>query len=280
MKFSVVIPAYNAEATLAETLASVAAQRYKAHEVVVVDDGSTDDTASIAISFEELLPIVLLQTENRGLGAARNAGLSKATGEAIAFLDADDKWLENKLQLAAMYMAWFPETQWFHTPVIEWSEASIRLRSCPAVPSLRKLLWNNSVVPSTVVVRAQSGFSWEEDRKVVEDFPAYVRAYARGTAPKLIPYASTLYRVDFGMTQDAEVYHEKVERTIKMLVSAGELSVDSAQKYRVRKCYELVRTFTKRGDQKRARYWKSAMQELSAGVVLPLGLRLRVWLLT
>lgn len=92
---SVVIPAYNAAAFLRQTIESVLAQTRPALEVLVVDDGSTDDTAQIAQSFGS--PVRCLRQENQGLSRARNAGILAARGDWIALLDADDLWLPHKL---------------------------------------------------------------------------------------------------------------------------------------------------------------------------------------
>lgn len=93
---SVVVPAHNARAFLREALQSVFRSTC-ALEVIVLDDGSTDGTAEIANEF----PTRCLRSEHRGVAAARNAGLAAATGEFLAWLDADDRWtlghLEKKL---------------------------------------------------------------------------------------------------------------------------------------------------------------------------------------
>jgi glycosyltransferase involved in cell wall biosynthesis len=83
---SVVIPCFNQGRFLAAAIESVAAQTFAPIETVVVDDGSTDDTAAVAARYD----VVCIRQENRGLGAARNAGLRQSTGEALVFLDADD----------------------------------------------------------------------------------------------------------------------------------------------------------------------------------------------
>ena len=88
--FSVVIPAYNAEAFLADTLRSVLAQRDDDFEVIVVDDGSTDRTADLAAAFEP--EVRLIRQANGGCHAARNAGIDAASGRYVCFLDADDLW--------------------------------------------------------------------------------------------------------------------------------------------------------------------------------------------
>ena len=96
---SVVIPAYNAQAFLAQAIQSVLAQRYPSLELIVVDDGSSDDTAAIIAGFGKRLRSLF--QPNAGLAAARNAGAALARGDYLAFLDADDLFLPNKLTLQA-----------------------------------------------------------------------------------------------------------------------------------------------------------------------------------
>ncbi|MCS4155851.1 glycosyltransferase involved in cell wall biosynthesis [Salinibacter ruber] len=88
--FSILIPVYNRGNLIRETLDSVLAQEYEDYEVIVVDDGSTDETVSVLREYGDR--ITLLQQENKGPGAARNAGLKAATGEYTVFLDSDDRW--------------------------------------------------------------------------------------------------------------------------------------------------------------------------------------------
>jgi glycosyltransferase involved in cell wall biosynthesis len=102
---SVIVAAYNGERFLHETLESVFAQDYEPFEVVFVDDGSTDGTGEIAQSF----PVRYLRQENKGLPAARNAGLAVASGELVAFLDDDDVLPPTKLSLQATYLREHPD---------------------------------------------------------------------------------------------------------------------------------------------------------------------------
>lgn len=95
MQISVVIPAYNAARTIGETLDSIASQTRLPDEVIVVDDGSSDETASVART-HHFGPRVIMQA-NAGAATAINTGISKANGDLIAFLDADDLWLPGKL---------------------------------------------------------------------------------------------------------------------------------------------------------------------------------------
>jgi glycosyltransferase involved in cell wall biosynthesis len=94
---SVVIPAYNAERYLAATLESVLAQTYQDFEVIVVDDGSTDGTAELARGFGP--PVRVVQQPNSGPSAARNRGVREARSDLVAFIDADDLWMPEKLEL-------------------------------------------------------------------------------------------------------------------------------------------------------------------------------------
>jgi len=94
---SVIIPLYNAEAFLAEALASVLGQTLPPHQVIVVDDGSTDGSADVARRFGK--QIALVQQPNAGAANARNRGVALATGDFLAFLDHDDYWAPEKLAL-------------------------------------------------------------------------------------------------------------------------------------------------------------------------------------
>ena len=95
-RFSVVIPAYNAQDTLARALDSVLAQIWPAFEIIVIDDGSSDATAAVAASYGE--KIRYLRQENAGVSAARNHGARIASGDWLTFLDADDWYYPNRLQ--------------------------------------------------------------------------------------------------------------------------------------------------------------------------------------
>lgn len=95
MEISVIIPVYNGQRFLAQAVNSVLKQTVPPGEVIVVDDGSTDGSADIARSFPT--PVCTIFQENKGPAAARNAGVKEARGQLIAFLDADDIWLPEKL---------------------------------------------------------------------------------------------------------------------------------------------------------------------------------------
>ena len=96
-KISVIIPLFNKGFIISETLQSVLVQTFTDFEIVIVNDGSTDNGFEVVSKFSDNR-INLFQQENKGAAAARNLGIEKATGELIAFLDADDYWFPNHLE--------------------------------------------------------------------------------------------------------------------------------------------------------------------------------------
>jgi glycosyltransferase involved in cell wall biosynthesis len=284
MKLSVIIPAYNAAATLNEALHSVEQQNVQPFEVIVVNDGSTDDTAKVVQSFMDRLPLVCVHQENAGLGAARNAGMRAAKGAAWVFLDADDVWGSNKLAHARDHLMRFPKVQWFYTPIFEWSPGAdgegMRMRACPKIRSVEDFLAFNPIVPSTVVMRSNTAFTWEEDRDMQEDVGAYLALFTEGIMPMKIPHCTTKYRLDFGMTADAEGHVDKVMRAVKKSRELGHINDAQFALYEVRKAYELARTFKKRGDENGQKKWKREALRKAKAVRVPKNLfwRLR-WLI-
>jgi glycosyltransferase involved in cell wall biosynthesis len=102
---SAIIPVYNGERYLAQAIESVLAQTYRLIELIVVDDGSVDSSADIAKSYQEVQSI---HQTNQGHGAAKNAGIQAAQGEFLAFLDVDDLWEPNKLDLQVGHLIKHP----------------------------------------------------------------------------------------------------------------------------------------------------------------------------
>jgi glycosyltransferase involved in cell wall biosynthesis len=104
---SVVIPTYNRADLLGEALESVFAQSFADYEIIVVDDGSTDDTAERLKGYGELVRV--LRQDNLGIGPARNRGIDAARGRYVALLDSDDLWRPGKLAVQVEYMQRHPE---------------------------------------------------------------------------------------------------------------------------------------------------------------------------
>ena len=107
---SVVIPAYNAGPFVARAIESALRQTHPAEEIIVVDDGCTDDTADVVRSFGE--KVILIQQQNAGASVARNTGINAAKGNWIAFLDADDEWVPEKLEQQIKHLQKHPDLAW------------------------------------------------------------------------------------------------------------------------------------------------------------------------
>lgn len=120
---SVIIPAYNCAPFVGAAIRSVLSQDHRPIEIIVVNDGSTDSTLSALRAFEPH-GIIVVDQPNRGPAAARNAGLRRAGGRYIAFLDADDIWLPGKLTQQLRYLEEHPEVGLVYTDWIVWLESS------------------------------------------------------------------------------------------------------------------------------------------------------------
>ena len=106
---SVVIPCYNAAQTLTQTVQSVCQQTYTNWELIIVNDGSTDNSGQVADYLANTTNVFVIHTANQGVSCARNTGAQHAHGEYLAFLDADDIWYPEKLQKQFDYFVTHPE---------------------------------------------------------------------------------------------------------------------------------------------------------------------------
>ena len=113
-KISVIIPTYNNALTISRAIDSVLSQSFPPHEIIVVNDGSSDNTSDVLSKYEdEIIVVNLFRSE--GPATARNAGLEIAKGNWIAFLDGDDKWLRRKLEKQVAFIESNPELKWCGT---------------------------------------------------------------------------------------------------------------------------------------------------------------------
>lgn len=185
---SVVIPAYNAEHLIGDALTSVRAQTLPCAEVIVVDDGSTDATAVVVKAFPE---VRYLRQENSGPSRARNTGVVAAQGKYVAFLDADDLWLEHKLERQMALLERDPDLGLIFTNVRFLREGAL---SDPmftteglgenwfghpylVTDQVRKLLQRNYVNTSAVLARRDCllRHPFNEKRKHNEDWELWLK---------------------------------------------------------------------------------------------------------
>lgn len=171
---SVVIPAYNAAEFVGRAIESALNQSYPALEILVIDDGSRDDTAERVAEYPA--PVRLLRQQNGGPGAARNHGARVAGGEWLALLDADDTWLPHKLETQLPYLA---------APSVAVAHARRPAEYAPMEGTFDALWKRNFLLTSSVLLRRAA---WEEvgqfneDRALigVEDYNLWLRLAARG----------------------------------------------------------------------------------------------------
>jgi len=110
---AVIVPTYNRADLIGETLDSILRQSYPAAEIIVVDDGSTDDTAAVVARYSD--SVKYLRVDNSGVAAARNAGVTAGTASWLAFCDSDDLWAPNKLKLQVELCQKRPEVNYCFT---------------------------------------------------------------------------------------------------------------------------------------------------------------------
>ena len=152
MKISVVIPAYKAEHYLPRCLESVCQQTLQPAEVIVVDDGSPDNSGEVA----RKLGATVVTRPNGGLSAARNTGIQNASGDWIALLDADDLWAPEKLEAQAAIAG--ADTVLVYTGIAMFDDQGQRNISPAVSPSRAKemLRYRNPITPSSVIARREA----------------------------------------------------------------------------------------------------------------------------
>lgn len=180
---SVVIPTYNYGRFVPEAVESVLGQTYPAREVIVVDDGSTDDTRARLATY--LPHIRYVYQDNRGLSAARNTGIALAGGRFVALLDSDDVWHPRKLEYQMRHLARHPEvallgSDCYTGPRAAWPEPPDDAAVAPV--ALDRLIVRSAFAPSTAVLRrdcleAVGGF--DTGLRAVEDRDMWIRVAAR-----------------------------------------------------------------------------------------------------
>lgn len=156
-KVSVIIPDYNGEKYIAEAIESALGQTYRNFEIIVVNDGSADN------SYEKIKPylpsVKYIFQENQGVAAARNTGIKHSSGELIAFLDQDDLWLPEKLELQVDYLLRNPDVGLVHSNMSyideqgEPIEPDFDFPSCIAGRCFGELFTKNRIAILTVLLR-------------------------------------------------------------------------------------------------------------------------------
>ena len=190
---SVIIPAYNSASTIIRALQSVATQTLAPQEIIVVDDASTDNTREIAANFASTssIPLRLItQPTNSGPSAARNAGWDTATGDYIAFLDADDQWHPRKIELQYPVMQSQPEVTMSchgHHFSSNTTWAQITAADANATPiAFHKFLIRNRCATPTVMLKRNISERFDSRKRFAEDYLLWMQiTAAHGPALRL-----------------------------------------------------------------------------------------------
>lgn len=180
---SVVIPVFNAAPLIGAALRSVFAQTFTNFEVIVVDDGSEDRDALSAALSEFSGRVQYLRQSNGGPAKARNAGIARAAAELVAFLDADDEWLPEKLERQVEYFRQYPETGLLHTAVVGGTRRGSAVDGPPR-PAFCELYHTDFFINTLTVmmprrVLGEAG-GFDERREIhVEDWDLWLRVAAK-----------------------------------------------------------------------------------------------------
>lgn len=228
-RVSVIIPCYNAAPYIGATIESVLAQTLPAAEIVVVDDGSRDDSLAVLAGFGERVRI--LTRPNGGPAAARNMAIAHASGDFIAFLDSDDLWEPEKLARQMAEFSAHPETGLVFSEAVMFREENGERTALQRIgytgdPTFRQLLFGDYIPNSTVVVRREvieATGPLNESRELVgaEDYEYWMRIALRHRL-RGIPASLAWYRIRPGNLMGAGEDIEKGLRLAKLALEAVE----------------------------------------------------------
>ena len=179
MNISVVIPTYNRYELLKRAVASVMAQTYPPSEIIIIDDGSIDNTAQIEQDFQDLR---YYYQENAGVSSARNIGIQKAQNEWIAFLDSDDEWHKNKLQEQVSFHKNNPDIRMSYTDE-SWIRDGVEVKIPRKFKKyggeiFEQCLSHCIIAPSSAIIHKsllKSVGVFDEDLEVCEDYDLWLR---------------------------------------------------------------------------------------------------------
>jgi len=264
-RVSVIIPTYNRGWIVQEAIESVLAQDYRDFELIVVDDGSTDDTDDILNSYRG--DIMVFRQKNQGVSAARNRGLSEASGRFIAFLDSDDLWLPQKLFRQVEFFNKNPDAQICQTEET-WIRKGVRVNPKQRHKKPWGMIFEPSlalclVSPSAVMIRRSlfekvGGF--DEALPACEDYDLWLRISCRYPV-YLIETPLIIKRGGHNDQLSASSGLDKFRiKSLNKLIESNLLSksqYEAAVKTLKQKCIIYAAGCRKRGREDEARYYMS-----------------------
>ncbi|EGQ8605192.1 glycosyltransferase [Vibrio parahaemolyticus] len=200
---SIIMPSYNSEGTILESIQSVLSQTYKNWELIIVDDRSTDNTWQVIQTYADKYDNIRIyqNKENLGAGASRNFAIKKARGRFIAFLDSDDLWTEDKLaeQIPFMLKNNYPLTYTHYSRFN--SEEELSVVTAPEYTTYKKLMYSNVIGCLTAVYDTQAlGKRYMPLIRKRQDMGLWLDILKDTPKAYCLPKALAKYRMDSGMT--------------------------------------------------------------------------------
>ncbi len=280
-KVSIIMPAYNAERFIAQAIHSVIRQTYANWELIVVDDGSTDRTSDVIRSFAEKDGrIIHFSQPNSGQGKARNLAIGHARGDLLAFLDADDLWVENKLaiQITLMeetksdlaYSSGYIFLDGASEDIEEFRILSGQIRGREAFNSLVEMNFIPmlSVVARRDLVKDVGGFAVEKEIQNCEDYDLWLTLAGKG----VVFYGIDSKLVRYRRHPNSTTYER--EKVVRPMITVLEKhygkfpEADLIIKRRITSLYkELIWLSIRKDDLNRAKYFSKQLRNWDSGLV-------------
>ena len=243
---SVVMPAYNASRFIKESINSVVSQTYENWELIVIDDGSLDSTGAIVREVASKEPRIKYHYQKNGRQArARNAGISRALGQFIAFLDSDDMWLPNKLSVMIGEFSkgsqdllfsdsYISEQNIENLKIETLSKFGVSAFSYHGHDGLSRFLERNWVPTLTVMAKTDLLKSHPFDPGVflAEDYDLWLRILLCGHTIRSIPSVLAIYRIHSGSTSAAD--RECVGAVLNIFKNLANLTDDQSMKFLIK----------------------------------------------
>ena len=271
---SVVIPTYNYGKRLPKAVNSVIPQLSSQVELLIVDDGSTDETGQVVSDLQKIHPNVFqyIRKENGGAASARNCGIENSQGKFLLFLDADDELEGQALQVLIRHISECPETQ--VVIAAHWSlsaDGKKRLHTPPAIPQdsfqrVKAYLLDKQIAIShgaSVMHRdVFENYNYPEDFRTGEDIPVFAQALANYSCSTLSQPLAVIHKHDDSLRHNAEAAHKvglkMVEEVFNRLPAGFQLLKNE---YQVQRHLSLFRTCLLSGKKKEARsYYYEAVK--------------------
>jgi glycosyltransferase involved in cell wall biosynthesis len=204
---SVIIPCYNSSKTLRRAIQSVIEQTLRPAEILLVNDGSEDNTLEVLLEFQNLygsdwIKVISLE-QNSGVSIARNTAWDLASQEYIAFLDADDSWHHRKLEIQYNWMSSHPEVSLTGHPCLVLKNGIVNSQSTPEWNfrkiNLYRLLFSNCFLTPSVMLRRNLPYRFDSNKNYAEDYSLWLNIVSKGNTTTYLDFQlAYLHKDNFG----------------------------------------------------------------------------------